>query len=30
MLASLRRREPAVQLEWIGRILARLPDGDAL
>jgi aminoglycoside phosphotransferase (APT) family kinase protein len=30
ILASLGRREPAVQLEWIGRILARLPDGEAL
>ena len=30
MLASLGRRDPAVQLEWIGRILARLPDGEAL
>jgi aminoglycoside phosphotransferase (APT) family kinase protein len=29
-LASLGRRERAVRLEWIGRILARLPDGDAL
>jgi aminoglycoside phosphotransferase (APT) family kinase protein len=29
-LASLGRREPAMQLEWIGRILARLPDGEAL
>ena len=29
-LASLGRREPAMQLERIGRILARLPDGEAL
>ena len=30
ILASLGRRDPAMQLEWIGRILARLPDGEAL
>jgi aminoglycoside phosphotransferase (APT) family kinase protein len=30
ILASLARREPAVQLEWIRRVLERLPDGEAL
>lgn len=30
ILASLARREPAVQLEWIQRVLERLPDGEAL
>jgi aminoglycoside phosphotransferase (APT) family kinase protein len=29
-IADLGRREPAVQLEWVARILARLPDGEAL
>jgi hypothetical protein len=30
ILASLGRREPAVQLEWIRHVLERLPDGNAL
>ena len=30
ILASLARREPAVQLDWIRRVLERLPDGEAL
>jgi len=29
-LSSMARREPSMRLEWIERILARLPDGDAL
>jgi aminoglycoside phosphotransferase (APT) family kinase protein len=30
ILASLGRREPTVQLEWIRHVLERLPDGNAL
>jgi aminoglycoside phosphotransferase (APT) family kinase protein len=29
-LARIGRREPSIRLEWVERILARLPDGDAL